>query len=89
MIRRKPPSASPKESQPPPKARRLDVGGLEGFAEFIGAVMVAALGGSAAIVAALGQFALAIVLALVALGMVLRMWRLRRRRRAAGAGKRV
>lgn len=51
--------------------------------------MAVAVGGSAAVVAALGQFALAVVLAVVALGIVLRLWRTRRRRRAAGVAKRA
>ena len=48
--------------------------------------MAMAVGGSAAVVAALGQFALAVVLGLVALGIVLRLWRTRRRRRAGRKG---
>ena len=50
--------------------------------------MAVAVGSSAAVVAALGQLALAVVLALVALGIVLRLWRTRRRRRKVAAAPR-
>ena len=80
---RPPPSPADEESKPAKNPNRRVVDSLEGLAEAVGAVMSVAVGGWAAVVAALGQFALAAVLGLVALGMVLRLWRLRRRRRAA------
>lgn len=83
--------SSPKGPDRPPKAktRTADTAGLEGLAEFVGAVMVAAVGGSAAVVAALGQFALALVLAAVALGILLRVWRLRRDAARSGSAERA
>lgn len=76
-------------SSPPPDqpARQPDASALYALADVVSTVMAVAVGGSAAVVAALGQFALAVVLAVVALGIVLRLWRTRRRRRAAGAAK--
>ena len=41
----------------------------------------------AALAATLGQIALALILALIALGMLLRVWRLRQRGLWRGAGK--
>ena len=78
-------------SSPPPDqaARQPDASALYALADVVSTVMAVAVGGSAAVVAALGQFALAVVLAVVALGIVLRLWRTRRRRRAAGVAKRA
>ena len=78
-------------SSPPPDQaeRQPDASALYALADVVSTVMAVAVGGSAAVVAALGQFALAVVLAVVALGIVLRLWRTRRRRRAAGGAKRA
>ncbi len=78
-------------SSPPPDQaeRQPDASALYVLADVVSTVMAVAVGGSAAVVAALGQFALAVVLAVVALGIVLRLWRTRRRRRAAGVAKRA
>ena len=78
--------SSPPHDQP---ARQPDASALYVLADVVSTVMAVAVGGSAAVVAALGQFALAVVLAVVALGIVLRLWRTRRRRRAAGGAKRA
>lgn len=75
-----------KAKRPGSPKRRATAIYLEGVPDLIASVMVAAVGGSAAVVAALGQFVLAGVLALVALGIVLRLWRSRRRRRVARTG---
>ena len=77
---------TPPEAPPPAAKRKLNIDGLDGVAEAISTVMAMAVGGSAAVVSALGQFALAVVLGLVALGIVLRLWRTRRRRRAGRKG---
>lgn len=78
-------------SSPPPDQaeRQPDASAFYVLADVVSTVMAVAVGGSAAVVAALGQFALAVVLAVVALGIVLRLWRTRRRRRAAGVAKRA
>ena len=58
-------------SSPPPDqpARQPDASALYVLADVVSTVMAVAVGGSAAVVAALGQFALAVVLAVVALGV--------------------
>ena len=71
---------------PPGRPSPGDITRFEAIADIVSAIMAVAVGGSAAVVAALGQFVLAGVLALVALGIVLRLWRSRRRRRAARTG---
>ena len=74
---------------PPPPPQRPspgDISRFEAIADIVSTIIAVAVGGSAAVVAALGQFVLAGVLALVALGIVLRLWRSRRRRRAARTG---
>ena len=73
---------------PPPPQRPSpgDISRFEAIADIVSTIMAVAVGGSAAVVAALGQFVLAGLLALVALGIVLRLWRSRRRRRAARTG---
>lgn len=53
---------------------------LSGLIDVATAVMAVAIGISAIVVAVLGQTALAAVLAVVALGMGVRLWRVRRRR---------
>lgn len=75
------PDPTSKAEEPPSPKRRVAMY-LPGIEELIASVVLAAVGGSAAVVAALGQFVLAGVLALVALGIVLRLWRHRRRLRA-------
>ena len=75
---------TPPPQRPSPEA----ITRFEAMADIVSTIMAVAVGGSAAVVAALGQFALAGVLALVALGIVLRLWRSRRRRRSARAGAR-
>ena len=70
----------------PSRTKDRDISWLLPLVEGAQAVMAVAVGGSAAVVAALGQFALALVLLVVALGIVLRLWRTRRRRRG-GRGK--
>lgn len=74
----------PPPTTPPAAKRKPDIDGLDWVADAVSTVMAMTVGGSAAVVAALGQFALAVVLALVTLGIVLRLWRTRRRRRKAG-----
>ena len=71
---------------PPPRPSPGDISRFEAIADIVSTIMAMAVGGSAAVVAALGQFVLAGVLALVALGIVLRLWRTRRRRRAGRKG---
>ena len=72
---------------PPQRPSPGDITRFEAIANIVSAIMAVAVGGSAAVVAALGQFVLAGVLALVALGIVLRLWRSRRRHAArTGAG---
>jgi uncharacterized membrane protein YdjX (TVP38/TMEM64 family) len=79
-------SKAPAPAQPETRARHAD--GLLWIGDVVSTVMAVAVGSSAAVVAALGQFALAVVLALVALGIVLRLWRTRRRRRKVAAAPR-
>ncbi|MFD1712487.1 hypothetical protein FVQ98_09480 [Ottowia sp. GY511] len=67
---------------PPERPSPGDITRFEAIANVVSVIMAVAVGGSAAVVAALGQLALAGVLALVALGIVLRLWRRRRRLRA-------
>ncbi len=57
---------------------------LYGLVEAVQAGLLWLLPGSAAVVAALGQFALAVVLCVVAFGIWLRLWRGRVRERRAG-----
>ena len=72
---------------PPGRPSPGDITRFEAIADIVSTIMAVAVGGSAAVVAALGQFVLAGVLALVALGIVLRLWRSRRRHAArTGAG---
>lgn len=78
----------PPPGAPAPASRRTNGGDWMWIGEAVNTVMAVAVGGSAAVVAALGQFALAVVLALVALGIVLRLWRTRRRRRKAASASR-
>ena len=72
----------PPNDKPRPTKDR-DISWMVSLVDGAQAIMAVAMGGSAAVVAALGQFALALVLLVVALGIVLRLWRTRRRRRAA------
>ncbi|MFT3778772.1 MAG: hypothetical protein QM772_10960 [Ottowia sp.] len=70
-------------SSPAPDKRRPGADSLLlGLADALSTIIAVGFGGSAAVVAAIGQFALAGVLGLVAFGIVLRLWRRRRRARA-------
>lgn len=68
----------------PPKSKFSSLGWFDAILESVELLVRLGLMTGSGVAAAMGQFALAAVLLLITFALVLRVWRLRKRKRASG-----